>query len=350
MYRLEHQESLEFIRGLDNTSIDTCITVNAKRDIWQEVLRVLKPGGSLLHLGKLTHRTTCQIEDAGFAIRDAILIPSLCVVAVAMKPIEGTFVDNAMKHGIAGFNIDASRIAHQTIMGGNLAYNPHLRERIAGGNGGKIIATEKDRRFNVQHKDGRFPANLILCHHESCQEDGVTKIKNRSGSVSGKEPSHTGDANTNCYGVYDRQGFNKYGDKDGMEEVPKWICHPDCPVKRLNQQSISQGIHSAGKQRHKDVTSAYEASSYHAPTTRQMNRYGDEGGAGRFYQNIKTKQQLLRCLCLLTSTPFESTVLDPFASDGDVGLAALSVGRRFVGCEADRALYETALNRMNNYE
>ena len=41
-------------------------------ELWQEVLRVLKPGGHLLAFGgtRTYHRMACAIEDAGFEIRD----------------------------------------------------------------------------------------------------------------------------------------------------------------------------------------------------------------------------------------------------------------------------------------
>ena len=45
-----------------------------KVETWQEVLRVLKPGGHLLSFGgtRTYHRMACAIEDAGFEIRDCI--------------------------------------------------------------------------------------------------------------------------------------------------------------------------------------------------------------------------------------------------------------------------------------
>jgi len=44
-------------------------------ELWQECLRVLKPGGHLLAFGgsRTYHRMVCAIEDAGFQIRDQIM-------------------------------------------------------------------------------------------------------------------------------------------------------------------------------------------------------------------------------------------------------------------------------------
>lgn len=34
------------------------------------------------------------------------------LVVVAMKPLEGTFAANAIRHGVAGLNVDGCRVAH----------------------------------------------------------------------------------------------------------------------------------------------------------------------------------------------------------------------------------------------
>ncbi len=43
-------------------------------DLWQEALRVLRPGGHLLAFGgtRTYHRMTCAVEDAGFEVRDSL--------------------------------------------------------------------------------------------------------------------------------------------------------------------------------------------------------------------------------------------------------------------------------------
>jgi hypothetical protein len=56
-------------KSWDSTGVAYDITV------WQECLRVLKPGGHLLAFGgsRTYHRLACAIEDAGFQIRDQIM-------------------------------------------------------------------------------------------------------------------------------------------------------------------------------------------------------------------------------------------------------------------------------------
>ncbi len=50
--------------------------------------------------------------------------------------------------------------------------------------------------------------------------------------------------------------------------------------------------------------------------------------------------------CLLASTLSEDTVFDPFAGTGATGVAALLLGRRFLGCEVDGKFVEIAVRRL----
>ena len=72
-----------------------------------------------------------QWEGYGTAIK-----PAWEPIILAMKPLRGTFAANALEHGVAGLNIDGSRI---------------------GANG----------------SPGRWPANVALGHDPECQLIGV---------------------------------------------------------------------------------------------------------------------------------------------------------------------------------
>jgi len=82
-------DNMKTLRTLPDSSVDACVTdppyglafMGKKWDydvpaveVWQEVLRVLKPGGHLLAFAgtRTQHRMAVRIEDAGFEIRDMI--------------------------------------------------------------------------------------------------------------------------------------------------------------------------------------------------------------------------------------------------------------------------------------
>lgn len=88
--RLLNGDCLDKLKELENNSIDSIVTdppyglsfMGKKWDydvpsveIWQECLRVLKPGGHLLAFAgsRTYHRMAVRIEDAGFDIRDQIM-------------------------------------------------------------------------------------------------------------------------------------------------------------------------------------------------------------------------------------------------------------------------------------
>jgi site-specific DNA-methyltransferase (adenine-specific) len=176
-------------------------------ETWAAVYRVLKPGAFLLAFGgtRTHHRLMCAIEDAGFEIRDMLmwlygsgfpksldiskaidkkagakrevtgprvygdgtdaaklwdgygtaLKPAYEPIIVAMKPCEGTFAENALRHGIAGINIEAGRI-------------------------GTAESTARPSGANGTYPAGRWPANVIL------NEESARLLDEQSGQSSEK--------------------------------------------------------------------------------------------------------------------------------------------------------------------
>ena len=53
--------------------------------------------------------------------------------------------------------------------------------------------------------------------------------------------------------------------------------------------------------------------------------------------------------CIETTTNLDDTVLDPFMGSGTTAIAALNLGRRFIGYEKDKATFDYAVGRLNSY-
>jgi len=88
-YQLHSGDCLELLATLPDNSVDSIVTDPPyglsfmgkkwdydvpKVEIWEECMRVLKPGGHLLAFAgtRTQHRMAVRIEDAGFEIRDMI--------------------------------------------------------------------------------------------------------------------------------------------------------------------------------------------------------------------------------------------------------------------------------------
>ena len=370
----------------------------------KEALRVTKPGGMLLVFGgtRTYHRMACAVEDAGWEIRDCLmwlygsgfpkshnvekalrkkghekeadrfagygtaLKPSWEPIIMAMKPIDSTFANNAIVHGVAGLNIDGSRIQTngETPTGswnrngtGN-AYQ--LKDWVApnGGNGG-----------NVTPAAGRFPSNLILSHHPACVKIGVRKVKGNGHWTHKREIGGNG--------IYGGGGYEELdeGNKlapDGTETIPAYDCHPECPIGILGQQSGTLTSGGSGK-RHPSNGSMFVGTGGHAKDI------SDSGTCARFFLNLEGETRffytakasrgernlgledgqtcthptvksvaLMKYLCTLTRTPTGGIVLDMFMGSGTTGVACTHTGRRFVGIEREREYFDIAKARIEH--
>lgn len=173
------------------------------KDIWQEALRVCKPGAPMLCFGgtRTYHRLACVIEDSGWEIRDCIqwiygsgfpkshnhfgfdgygtaLKPAFEPVLLTMKPCEGTFAFNAEKWGVAGLNIDECRI------GNEIRENPQAGFIRRGRTDEEIFSkSDKNKPEGCLLVKGRWPANVIFDEEAAELLDQMTgTLKSGSGN------------------------------------------------------------------------------------------------------------------------------------------------------------------------
>jgi site-specific DNA-methyltransferase (adenine-specific) len=308
---------------------------------WQAALRVAKPGALLLAFGgtRTFHLLAAAIEDAGWEIRDCLswlygsgfpkslaidkagagdgwkgwgtaLKPAWEPIILAMRPLDGTFAENAQRHGVAGLAIDAARLRlrpGEVVVAGMA--DPANRAGVVG----RAMQANSDRERNnrAQRESperantlGRWPANVLL------DEEAAAALDEQAGErTSGKAPA---------------SGFVRHA---GDEPA---------------------GVYGAGKGLWKGEQVA-------------GSLYGDTGGASRFFYVAKAARsergtgndhptvkpvELMRYLCRLTRTPTGGTVLDPFCGSGSTGVAALAEGRDFIGVEIDAHNADIARRRI----
>ena len=125
-------------------------------------------------------------------------------ICVAMKPLDGNFVQNAIEHEVAGLNIDGCRIETEEKLGGG-AYAKDGKERHDGAENWRYKRDGGAGEF--QQPPGRWPANVI---HDG--SDGVVELfpETKSGTRNGKRKAH------DEFGTFtDRErdsGYHKQGD------------------------------------------------------------------------------------------------------------------------------------------
>jgi site-specific DNA-methyltransferase (adenine-specific) len=311
------------------------------------------------------------------------LKPASEYICLARKPLEKglSIAENVLKWGVGAINIDGCRVG----------FKNETDNRV--GTDAKYSNTSESDFFKgiknnqqVYDSQGRFPANLILTHHPECECVGTKKVK------TGKNIEEKGSG-----GIWQKSSGlpcgNQYGDENGEETIEDWNCHPDCPIKILDEQS---GELKSGKMtpNHKRTTNGSPNGIYGKFDVSHplAETYGDKGGASRFFYVAKASKsernkglegfeekenmrvnapreseeekvsnkmsnfhptvkpiKLMQYLVRLV-TPPNGIVLDPFCGSGTTGVACKLDGFQFVGMEQDQEYTKIAQARIENYE
>ena len=286
-------------------------TLAFEPETWAAFSELLYPGAFLMAFASSRgwHRMACAIEDAGFILHPTIFLwsfgsgfpkatniskqidgnigklrvdweghryglqalkPAVEPIIVAQKPYVGRPIDNITKTGAGALNIDAGRIRT----------NPNIDDSRLGGKG--KFRTDKAAK-NVYSGGysgedirssplGRWPANLILQHSNRCQCVGEKQIDGYAINrfTDGAKPFGGG------------AGHEYTTEQIPDETVAEWECVPECPVRRLGEQS-GERIPGANNGNAK----VGEQSNGAIPSLRRGNliRRNDSGTASRFFYN-----------------------------------------------------------------
>jgi DNA modification methylase len=320
--------------------------------VWDECFRVLKPGGYMaVFAGSRTADLMgLSIRLAGFRMCDTItwmyasgmpkglniskaidkagisslnnwdgwnttLKPAAEPIIIAQKPVKGTIINNVLKHGTGGMNIDGCRVP--VVDRNNYDAKCASVVGLGSNRNGAAYGEWSGVREDSSSAAGRWPANVMLSHSENCD----------------------------------------------ME-----TCVHGCPVAALDQQSGSliSGKHAA----HHTRTTAGGNNVTHG-NMQGITGYShnDSGGASRFYNIFRYQAKapkserpvingiahptvkplaLIEHLITLFTPPY-GVVLDPFAGTGTTGHAALRLGFNSIIIERDKKYWPLIDKRLNDY-
>lgn len=203
---------------------------------WEQMLRLLKPGGFLLSFAatRTAHRIACAIEDAGFQIRDTLmwiqgqgfpknynlLKPSFEPIILARKPLEGTIAHNVNTYGTGMLNIDACRIGESKSVPASPRRAPQNQTYGELGN-------DPGTGSGWDPNTGRWPSNVLLGHTPRCQFLYTKTVEGRTirRPVEKMLPFGGG------------KGMEYETIEFPAEEIEVWDCAPECPAGELGEAS-----------------------------------------------------------------------------------------------------------------
>jgi DNA modification methylase len=374
-------DSVDKLKELDDNSIDSIVTdppyglsfMGKKWDydvpsqeIFEECLRVLKPGGYLLSFAgsRTYHRMAVRVEDAGFEIRDQImwiygsgfpkslnigkkvdeyegwgtaLKPAHEPIVMARKPLsEKTVVNNVLEWGTGGINIDDSRIGTTTKTNGGKANKENNRIAANGGYVNDVSSQE--------HNYGRFPANIIFDEEAGKILDEQSGISKSTGGRSGNKE---GVGQNGIYGQYKGEVRDEnpgLGDTGGASRF--FYC-PKTSKKDRNEglDDFEDKYYAAGNQAKAELKRGnVEFNANKGKGKDERHNHNQVGVSKNNHPTVKPTDLMLYLIRLIT--PKGGTTLDPFMGSGSTGKAAVRGGFDFVGVEMDKDYMEIAEARI----
>ena len=87
-------------------------------------------------------------------------------IVVAMKPLDGNFAENAVKHGVTGLNIDGCRVMTDWSVEASVRHGHKNKSTASNG----VTGWNETHMHAEPHSGGRWPANVI---HDG--SDGVMR-------------------------------------------------------------------------------------------------------------------------------------------------------------------------------
>jgi site-specific DNA-methyltransferase (adenine-specific) len=404
-------DCLSIMPGLPDNSIDTVITdppyglsfMGRKWDydvpsvaLWKEVLRVLKPGGTMLCFAgsRTQHRMAVNVEDAGFILKDCIMwlygsgFPKATDISKQLDKRVGAeriivgrnpnsreqcSKDNTLyESGTVGKTdyITAPTSPEAVLWNGwkshglKPAYEPIL-VAVKPNDGTYAENALKWGVAGLNIDGGRIGTDEEITNHSRSAESAVSKGKygdsseqethQTLGQVLGRFPVNI-ILNEEAAAMLDEQSGLRAGckphivnaslqaNKNSKEKGWGSITMPKNNMTGFDDSGGASRFFYTAKASKSERNAGCESLPDQLKLTqmRSANGTGDKNFEGGFQDQIMKNTHptvkplaLMEYLCTLTKTPTGGLVLDPFAGSGTTGVACLNTGRHSILIEKE---------------
>lgn len=414
MNKILHGNCLNSLKLLENNSIDAIVTdppyglsfMGKKWDydvpsqeIWEECLRVLKPGGYLLAFAgtRTQHRMAVRIEDAGFEIRDMIAwiygsgFPKSLNIGKAVDKLEGNereILDYAIRPDGSKPRVNVT--ANSAQFGNSDSNDQRKTKGISEWEGWGTALKPALEPVTVARKP--LSEKTVA---ENCLKWGVGGINIDGSRVESSEQIETGRAgrsgisNFNASIGEEREThsgrFPANLIHDGSDEVVSLFPNTGKAGNIRETEGITAGnsmfgIGDLGKRNPKiqgDNGGSASRFFYCAKASKSERNKGCEdleekqtvgggGGIGDYLEDVNSASgkygsekapsknnhptvkpiALMEYLVKLVSKE-GATVLDPFSGSGSTLIACKNLNRNYIGCELDEEYIKISEARLS---
>lgn len=235
------------------------------------------------------------------------LKPSFEPIIVARKPFKGSLVDNVIKNGVGGLNIDECRVGNELIKGGTMPDFRDIGEKSKEAIGIDKLSfgqVENAKRKPLDDHVGRFPANTILTYDETDFEEVCGGFPNTKSTKTNSQlldirGNNYNNANKTLNISYER-GFNDSGSASRY-----FYC------AKASKKDRDEGLDNFDKEKVNDGRNTTIDNDFQRGETLRKNTH----------PTVKPTT-LMQYLVRLVS-PKGSIILDPFNGSGSTGKAVM---------------------------
>ncbi len=239
---------------------------------------------------------------------DLGLAPNVEPICLAMKPLDGTFAQNALEHGVAGLAIDACRVGTEDTYS------------YPNGPGGKSHHYSSDKRSAEVRPNptesnplGRWPANII--HDGSDEVVRLFPVSNSARASGNPNNPKRGKNHT----------ASSYGQGDDT---------PTCDYR--DEGSAARFFYTA-------KASGTDRGNLPAE---ELPLFGESVPEFRNTHPTVKPLALIEYLVKLVTMPSDTLILDPFGGSCTTLVAAKNLGVKAIGIELEEKYCEIAANRL----
>ena len=350
---------------LEDNSVDSVVTdppygisfMNKKWDygvptaeMWEEVYRVLKPGGHLLSFSsaRTYHRSTVEIEDAGFEIRDQVM---------------WVYGSGFPKSHNIGKAVDKKLGNNREVVG----ENPNHRTSDAlfelgfqGGKGdGKVTKGSSEwEGWGTALKPAHEP--ITLARKPIDEKTVVNNVLTWGTGALNIDASRVGDE-VRTYDLTMTSGNfettlggknKKSGEATVQGRWPANFIHDGIEedwgkffyVPKVSKKERNAGLEGKVEETRKAAGDFRPSYDQDGSTGTAYGRWGSALNTHPTVKPIALMSYLIKMV-----TPPGGTVLDPFMGSGSTGCAAVSNGFDFIGIEMEEHSFDVAKARMEHW-
>lgn len=404
-YEILNGHSAELLKKFPENSIDAIVTDppyligflgkswdaadNFQLDVYQECLRVLKPGGHILAFSaaRTYHHLAVTLEQAGFEIRDQIMwiyssgFPKSQDIGKSIQRSMGVKEKKILAKTTGYTNKEGVKGKEKWMSPGNTTGDDYAKQQE------QVVCTDPEAKawagWGTQLKPAHEPIALArkpikLSIAKNCQQWGTGALNIDATRIPTDDVIICGAGNDNTFNKFNAEN-NVDGPGTGTKinkDVPKWTQAeggrfpsnvlgdiPDyqkyfyCPKVGRRERHIgfpvAKGMYEIAREH--GYTLAYDdpndtSVGYMVDT--QGNKVPDlvlqklveQHGGGNNHPTVKPVALMEYLIKLIT--PPGGTVLDPFNGSGSTGMAAVGLGYNYIGCELDPAYVAIAEKRI----